>query len=198
MGIDVIITPHMSGWDDLYESTRNEISAEARVHHNTIMGKGNVICEGVIIREGVQLGDNNFIGPYCIVGDYPEKHGYFDKLGKVLIGSGNRITKQCTIDSSTDSVTIIKDNVIMLKNSHIGHDAKIESNCVISCNAVVGGHTELGEGCNVGLGAVIHQRLKVPPNNMIGMNTTVTKKTVMRPGRKLVGSPARDIGPNER
>lgn len=187
-----------SAYEELYEAVGNEIDNTARVHHNVIMGKGNVIMEGVIIREGVQIGDNNVIGPYCIIGDVAEKFGYFDKPGKVVIGNGNRFTKQVTVDSSTNSVTIVKDNVTMLKNSHLGHDAKIESNCVISCNAVVGGHTELGEGCNVGLGAVIHQRLKVPDHCMIGMNTTVTKKTVMQPSRKLVGSPARDIGPNER
>lgn len=197
MGRDTIL-PVRSGYEDIYESTINKIDSSAKVHHNVIMGKGNVICEGVIIREGVQLGDGNFIGPYCVIGDYPEKHGYFDKLGKVLIGSNNRFTKFVTVDSSTDGVTIIKDNCILLRNSHLGHEAKLENNVIISCNAIVAGHTEVGEFTNLGLGAVTHQRLKIPDHCMIGMNTTVTKKTVLRPGRKYIGSPARDIGPNER
>lgn len=183
---------------EVYEVTTNSIHSSAQIHHNIIMGKGNIICEGAIIREGVQLGDDNFIGPYSIIGDYPEKHGYFDKPGHVVIGSGNRFSKQVTIDAGTDGVTIVKDNCILLKNSHVGHDAKIESNCIISCNAVVGGHTELGEGTNIGLGAVFHQRLTVPGGSIFGMNCTVTKKTVLRPNRKYIGSPARDIGPNER
>jgi len=183
---------------EIYESVSNYVHSDARIDPNVIMGNGNVIMEGVIIRAGVQLGDNNYFGPYCIIGDYAEKHGYFDKLGKVVIGSGNRFTKQVTIDSSTDGVTIIKDNCIFLKNSHQGHDARVDNNCIVSCNAVIGGHTRIGEFTNIGLGAVIHQRLHVPDHCMIGMNTTITKRTVMRPGRKLVGSPARDIGANER
>ena len=184
--------------DEIYESVKNQTHSSAFVHHNVIMGEGNIICEGVIIREGVQLGDGNYIGPYCIIGDYPEKQGYFDKAGKVLIGNNNRFTKQCTVDASTDGLTIIKNNVIMLKGSHLGHDARLNDRVVLSCNVLIGGHTEVGEGCNFGLGSVAHQRLKIPEYTMVGMNSTITKKTVMQPGRKLVGSPARDIGSNIR
>lgn len=187
-----------SGYEEIYESFVNTISAEARVHHNVRMGRGNVIMEGVIIRDGVEIGNDNYFGPYSIIGDLPEKHGYFNKIGKVSIGNNNRFTKQVTIDSSTDSTTVICNNVIILKNGHIGHDAKIGSNVIISCNVCIGGHTTVGDDCNFGLGSVVHQRLNIPPKVMIGMNTTITKKTIMFPGRKLVGSPARDIGPNER
>lgn len=176
----------------------NEIDGNSFVHHNVIIGTGNIICEGVIIRDGVQIGDNNYFGPYCIIGDFAEKHGYFDKLGKVLIGSNNRFTKQVTVDSSTEEVTIIKDNCIFLKNAHVGHDAYIHGDVILSCNSVVGGHTIVNKNCNLGLGAVIHQRLTIPENVMIGMNSTITKKTALQPGRKYAGSPARDIGSNER
>lgn len=183
---------------DIYDSTTNEISQDACVHHNVIMGVGNVIMEGAIIREGVQMGDNNYIGPHCILGDYPEKHGYFDKLGKVVIGSNNRLTKQVTVDSGTDGVTIIKNNVTMLKNAHQGHDAYIDDGAIISCNVCVGGHSKVGKNSNLGLGSVVHQRLTIPDNVIIGMNSTVTKKSVLESGRKYVGSPVRDIGENKR
>lgn len=178
------------------EDVDNYISPDARVHPNVIMGKGNRIMEGAIIREGVQLGDNNYIGPYCIIGDIPEKVEYFDKPGRVVIGNNNRFTKQVTIDGSTDGLTVIKNNVIMLKNAHVGHDARVNDKVVLSCNVCIGGHTVVNQGCNFGLGAVAHQRLEIPEYSMVGMNTTITKKTVMEPGRKLVGSPARDIGSN--
>lgn len=174
------------------------VSPHAFVDPTVIMGEGNVVMEGAIIRAGVQLGDNNFIGPYCIIGDPAEKHGYFDKPGKVIIGSGNRFTKQVTIDSSTDGVTVIKDNCVFLKNAHVGHDAEIENGVILSCNVCIGGHTRVGENTNFGLGAVAHQRLWVPKGIMVGMNSTLTKKTVLEPNRKYVGSPARDMGENIR
>lgn len=183
---------------DIYESTKNEINGSAIVHHSVIMGVGNVIMEGVIIREGVQIGDSNYFGPYCIIGDFPEKHGYFGKYGKVLIGNSNVFTKQCTVDSGTDGVTIVKNNVMMLKNSHIGHDSYIEDGAILSCNTCVGGHSKIGKGSNLGLGSVVHQRLTVPDGIMIGMNSTVTKRSIMQAGRKYAGSPIRDIGENKR
>lgn len=184
--------------DEIYESVINEINSSAQVDPSVIMGFGNVIMEGVIIRAGVQLGDNNYIGPYCIIGDYAEKHGYFDKLGKVVIGSGNRLTKKVTIDSSTDGVTIVKNNVTMLSGAHCGHDSKIEDGVILSCNSIVGGHAVIGKNSNLGLNAVVHQRIKVPEGIILGMSSVITKKTVLQAYRKYAGVPARDIGSNDR
>lgn len=184
---------------EIYEETqRNKIHPSAFVDPTVIMGEGNVICEGVIIRAGVQLGDYNFIGPYCIIGDFPEKVGYFTIPGKVIIGSGNRLTKQVTIDAGTTDVTIIKNNCILLKNSHCGHDSYLHDNVTLSCNVCVGGFTQVGQGVNMGLGSVAHQRLVIPGNVMIGMNAVITKKTVLQPGRMYAGVPARDIGENKK
>lgn len=182
----------------IYENTENRIDPAAQIHFLARIGKGNIICAGAIICPGVEIGDNNYIGPGCIIGDYPEKIGYFDKYGRVIIGNGNRFTKQVTIDSGTESITIVKNNTIMLKNAHVGHDAVIWDGARLACNVCIGGHTQVGENTNLGLGAVVHQRLWVPANCMIGMNATITKKTEMEPGRKYAGSPAKDIGANDR
>jgi len=168
----------------------SHISPHARI------GKNNIFYEGSIVRENVLIGDNNHIGPYCIIGDAPEKIGYFDKCGLVIIGNNNRFTKQVTIDAGTDKETFIGDFTILLKNAHVGHDAVIKNGVVLSCNSIIGGHTVVGENTNFGLGAVAHQRLNIPSGCMIGMNSTITKKTILKPGRKYAGSPARDIGDN--
>jgi UDP-N-acetylglucosamine acyltransferase len=184
---------------DLYETlVRNKIHSSAFIDPSVIIGTGNIICEGVIIRSGVQIGDNNYIGPYCIIGDFAEKNAYFHIQGKVLIGSNNRFTKQVTVDAGTEGPTIVKNNCILLKNAHVGHDAYIHDDVTLSCNAMIGGFTEVKRGCNIGLGAAIHQRLTIPENVMVGMNAAVTKKTVLQPNRKYAGVPARDIGSNER
>jgi UDP-N-acetylglucosamine acyltransferase len=174
----------------------NKMHYDSRISPLATIGKNNIFMEGVIVREGVTIGDNNYFGPYCIIGDSAEKIGYFDKKGTVVIGNNNRFTKQVTIDAGTDYSTKIGDNIILLKNAHIGHDAQINDGVVLSCNVCIGGHTTVGSKTNFGLGAVAHQRLKIPEGCMIGMNSTITKKTALRAWRKYVGSPARDIGEN--
>jgi len=175
----------------------NQISDFSFVDPNVIIGDNNTICEGAIIRAGVQIGDNNYIGPYCIIGDDPEKVGWFGNPFGVCIGSGNRFTKQVTIDSGTERYTRIGDNVLMLKNAHCGHDSIIRDNVVLSCNSVIGGWTVVNSGCNFGLGAIAHQRLDIPEGCMFGMNAVVTKTSKLSPNRKYVGVPVKDIAPNK-
>lgn len=177
----------------------------------------NYIHPTAVIGPNVEMGDNNYIGPFCIIG-FPAEHKDFwpggviqtDMLhievggklgaetGKVIIGNNCKFTGLVTVDAGTTLPTVIRDGVWMLKHSHVGHDAMVKDNVVISCGAKIGGHCEIGEGTNIGLTAVIHQRVQVPPGCMIGMGTVVTKKTELKPYRKYAGVPAKDIGENKR
>ena len=158
---------------------------------------GNTIHPTAIIAYGVQIGKGNYIGPYCIIGEMPEKVGAFNIYGKVVIGDNNTFTKQVTIDSGSEGYTIVSNGCILLKNAHVGHDAIIHDNVTLSCNAMVGGHSVIGRYCNLGLGAAVHQRTELPEGCMVGMNSTITKRTPLLGYRKYAGTPARDIGPNQ-
>lgn len=177
----------------------------------------NYIHPTAIIGPNVVMGDNNYIGPYCIIG-YPAEHKEYWKMenvipegmrewvperlepvsGKVIIGNNNKFTGHVTIDAGTTGATVIADNVWMLKHSHVGHDAIIASDVVISCGAKIGGHCVIGGGNNIGLNAVLHQRTEVPPMCMIGMGAVITKKTELLPGMKYAGNPARCLGVNKK
>lgn len=174
----------------------NKIHPSAHIHPDAKLGDGNTIMEGAIIREGVTMGDGNYVGPYCILGDVPEKVGWFDKPAGVEIGNNNRFTKQVTIDSGTTTKTIIGNNNIYLKNSHQGHDATVMDNNVFSCNSMIGGWCEISNHVNLGLGAAIHQRKSIPQGVIIGMNSTVVKDSKLDAWRKYAGSPVKDVGSN--
>jgi UDP-N-acetylglucosamine acyltransferase len=172
----------------------------------------NYIHPTAVIGPNVEMGDNNVIGPLCIIG-FPAEHkgfwpnhnsDHFEEMnperlyGKVIIGNGCRLTGLVTVDAGTELPTVIRDNVWMLKHSHVGHDAMIKDNTVISCGAKIGGHCEIGENCNIGLNAVIHQRKVVPDGCMIGMGAVVAKGLAMWANQKFAGVPAKWIGPNEK
>ena len=152
----------------------------------------------VILGPDVEIGEGTYIGPYCIIG-YPAEHKEYwnEDCGKVIIGKNCVITGHVTIDAGTTRPTHIMDNCWLLKHSHVGHDALIGPNSTISCGAKVGGHAGTGHNVNIGLNACIHQWIFVPEGCMVGMNSTITKKTPLQPFRKYAGSPARDIGPNQ-
>lgn len=158
----------------------------------------NYIHPTAVIGPNVEMGDNNYIGPLCIIG-FPAEHKEFwpeKKYGKVIIGNNCKFTGLVTIDAGTTLPTVIHDGVWMLKHSHVGHDAMIHKNVMISCGAKIGGHCEIGDGSNIGLNVVIHQRVIIPDGCMIGMGSVVVKKSELHPGQKYAGNPVRWLGQN--
>jgi UDP-N-acetylglucosamine acyltransferase len=159
----------------------------------------NYIHPTAIIYDNVELGDNIYIGPYCIIGAPGEHRGFWDYKvsGRVIISSNCVLTGHVTIDSGTENNTILDHSVWMLKHSHVGHDAWIGKYTTISCGAKIGGHAIIGSKCNIGLNAVIHQRQIIAAGCMIGMGAVVTKKLITKPYQKYAGNPAKWLGPNE-
>ncbi|MBC7370689.1 MAG: hypothetical protein H7326_03935 [Bdellovibrionaceae bacterium] len=154
----------------------------------------NLIHPTAIIDPKAKLGKNNFVGPFCyvgpdvIIGDdnrfeayvsigtAAEHRDFFRETpGPVRIGNGCVIREFVTINGGTVGVTLLGDSVVMLRGSHVGHDATIRNKANLSCNVLVGGHSIIGEGANLGLSAAIHQFRTVGAFAMVGMNSTVTR-----------------------
>lgn len=156
----------------------------------------NFIHPTAIIGDNVVLGDNNYIGAYCIIGDQAEHKKFWGKeLGKVIIGNGNMITGLVTIDAGTEEPTIIQNGCFIMKHAHIGHDCIILDNVTISCGAKIGGHSIIKEYSNIGLNAVLHQFTTIERGCMIGASAFI--KGATEEFSKYAGVPARKIGTNE-
>ena len=156
----------------------------------------NYIHPTAIIGDNVILGDNNYIGPYCVIGERAEHKKYWVKpLGRVFIGDNNIITGMVTIDAGTIELTYIQDNCFIMKGVHIGHDCTILNNVTISCGAKIGGHSIIKEDCNIGLNAVLHQYTTIEEGCMIGASAFI--KGATEENSKYVGVPAKRIGENK-
>ena len=155
----------------------------------------NFIHPTAIIGENVILGDNNYIGAFCIIGDPAEHKKYWgQEKGKVIIGNNNIVTGLVTIDAGTEVPTIIEDGCFIMKHAHIGHDCRIMNNVTISCGAKIGGHSIIGEGSNIGLNAVLHQFSIIKRGCMIGASAFF--KGESEPEMKYAGVPAKYLSPN--
>jgi len=157
----------------------------------------NFIHPSAIIGENVILGDNNYIGAFCIIGDPAEHKKYWgQEKGKVIIGNNNIVTGLVTIDAGTEVPTIIEDSCFIMKHAHIGHDCRIMNNVTISCGAKIGGHSVIGEGSNIGLNAVLHQFSVIKRGCMIGASAFFKGESEVE--MKYAGVPARKLGQNIR
>jgi len=169
----------------------------------------NYIDKTSIIGDDVILGDNNYIGPFCYItgktiignnnrfeshvsiGTPPEHRDYISLSGITIIGNNNIFREFTTVNSSSLTETKLCDNILMLRNSHVGHDSYIESNVTLSCNCLIGGHSHIMEGVNFALGSICHQNSIIGAYSMIGMGGVVTKKTKIEPGNIYVGNPVK-------
>lgn len=150
-----------------------------------------------VIYDNVTIGDNVYIGPYCIIGapaEFKENFGIDDK--GVEIGNNVIITGNVTIDSGRYGKTFIGDNVFLMKNVHVGHDCTISDNSILSAHSCLAGHVFIGKNTNIGINSSIHQYSLVGGGSMIGMGSIITKKSVSPPFSKIVGSPGKKIGEN--
>lgn len=157
---------------------------------------GNYIHPTAIIGDNVILGDNNYIGPYCVIGEKAEHKAFWDKpTGKVWIGNNNVITGLVTIDAGTVDETFIANNCFIMKHAHIGHDCRILSGVTISCGAKIGGHSIIEQKSNIGLNAVLHQFSQIKEGCMIGASAFF--KGESEPFTKYAGVPAKRLGENK-
>ena len=55
-----------------------------------------------LIADNVLIGENIYIGPYCVIGFPPEWKGYETQSKGVVIGDGVRLTGLVTVDAGVE------------------------------------------------------------------------------------------------
>lgn len=150
----------------------------------------NVIHHTAIIHDNVEIGKNNIIGAYCVIGSNGEIRGATKFEGKVKIGDGNVISELVTIQRpEKPQTTEIGNNNIIMAHTHIGHDAKIGSNCELSTGTIVGGYAVIEDNVKIKLGVTIRNRKTIGDGALVGMGSVVVKD--VPEGKTVYGNPAR-------
>tara|TARA_B100000579_G_scaffold383618_1_gene353560 strand:- start:5144 stop:5734 length:591 start_codon:yes stop_codon:yes gene_type:complete len=161
--------------------------------------KKNIIHPTAVINwEKVQLGQGNSIGPYACIGMDPMTYSQ-QSDGLIKIGDNNIIREFATIHLPTkdSKVTFIGDDNFLMCYSHISHDCKVENKITVAAGVVLNGHVNVMSGAYIGTGVAVHQYQTIGSYAIVGMNSTVTKKSEIFPGGKYIGSPAKRIGINQ-
>jgi UDP-N-acetylglucosamine acyltransferase len=175
----------------------NFIHPTAIVEEGVVLGKNNYIGPFCYIKSNVDIGSNNRFEAYCSIGTAPEHREYFTEYKySVVIGDSNVFREYVTVNAGSEKDTIVRNNVTMLRGSHIGHDSEVWDKVTLSCNTLVGGHSIVMEGVNMGLGSICHQFAVLGPYAMIGMGGVITKSSTILPGKIYAGVPVKLIKDN--
>jgi len=161
--------------------------------HTNKFYQSNVIHPTAIIYDNVEMGENNYIGAYSVIGSNGEIRGKNQNefKGKVVIGSGNVISELVTIQKPFDETeTKIGDNNIIMAHSHIGHDVSIGNNCEICTGTIVGGYAVIEDGVKVKLGVTIRNRKRIGKGTLVGLGSAVVKD--IEENKIVYGNPAKE------
>jgi acetyltransferase-like isoleucine patch superfamily enzyme len=123
------------------------------------IGRNVQISRGAIIYDNVEIGDNTYIGPYCVIGE-PTINYYNNKqheFKKTKIGSNSIIR----------SFTTIYEDVLIGNNFQTGHHAIIREKSIIGNNTSFGSFSELLGKSTIGNFVRIHSKVMLSENNLI-------------------------------
>jgi UDP-N-acetylglucosamine acyltransferase len=164
--------------------------------------KENSIDSKAFISNLVELGKNNSIFKYSIIGESAQMHGddYFliDQTIKkqILIGDENIFREFTTLHVPSDKVTKVGSRNIFMSYSHIPHDAEIGDNNKFANSVQLGGFVKIMNNCYFGLGSVVKQRTVIGSHVVVGMGTSVSIN--LPPFSLITGNPGTIVDVNSR
>ena len=177
----------------------NNIHPTAIVHKSANIGKNVSIGPYTIIHNNVKIGDNTKIRSHCVLYSYSEIGNNNTIYDHAIIGSdpqdlkfdtnidtyvkvldNNIIREYVSIHRATkeDKPTKIFNNIMIMANSHVGHDSIVGNNVIISNASLLGGNVIIEDYAVLGGNTLVHQNVRVGKLSMIPGGARVTKDVI--------------------
>lgn len=111
-----------------------------------------------------EIGSDNVIHPFAVVGHEPQHMGYDGEPTRLVIGDRNIIREHAEIHRGTvqgTGVTIVGNDNLVMGHAHIGHDCQIGNHVTLVNGALLGGHVEVHDRAFVSGNVVVHQFARI-------------------------------------
>lgn len=111
-----------------------------------------------------QIGSDNVIHPFAVIGHEPQHTGYKNEPTRLVIGNHNVIREHAEIHRGTvqgTGETRIGDHNLIMGHAHVAHDCRIGNNVTLVNGALLGGHVEVQDRAFVSGNVVVHQFARV-------------------------------------
>jgi len=155
------------------------------------IGKGTWVGPHAVIKGPTRIGADNKIFQFASIGDAPQDLKYKGEPTRLEIGDRNVFREFTTMNRGTvggGGVTVIGSDNLFMAFTHVAHDCRVGSKCVMANYATLAGHVELGDWVIMGGYSGTHQFTKVGAHAFIGNNAAVTRD--VPPYVMAVGTPA--------
>ena len=137
-----------------------EIGPNVIVESDVVIGDRCRLMAGAVIHRYTEMGPENVVGPYCVLGGLPQDLGFDPNTPTYLrIGSGNIFREYVTLSRATaeGGATTLGDGGYFMTHTHVGHDCSIGNRVIMANSAAIAGHCEIHDGANLSANCMVHQ-----------------------------------------
>jgi UDP-N-acetylglucosamine acyltransferase len=147
-----------------------EVGPFCVIESGAVVGEGCRLASHVVIRSGTRLGKNNRVSEGAILGGLPQHMHMPEHPGRVEIGDHNAIRENVTIHRSLyeDGVTQIGSGCLLMVNSHVAHDCRVDDGVIVTNNVMLAGHVEVGSRAYLAGAVAVHQFCRIGRLAMVG------------------------------
>ncbi len=142
------------------------------------VGAGTRLMAHVYAEGPTWIGEDNLFFPYTTVGVASQDLKYRGERAETRIGNRNKIRESVTIHRGTEgggALTTIGDDNLLMAYTHVAHDVRMGSHCVLANGVTLAGHVLIGDWAVIGAFTGIHQFCRVGRHAMIGGYSVVTQ-----------------------
>lgn len=118
------------------------IGPHVKLDHEVLVGAGAVVSGHT------RIGEKTRIYPFATVGSDPQDLKYQGEATELHVGAHNSIREYVNISTGTSGGggrTEIGDHNLIMVYSHIAHDCRMGSHCILANGVHLAGHIEVGD-----------------------------------------------------
>lgn len=182
---------------------RARLGANVRVGPWSIIGPDVTLADGVEIGPHVvvigktRIGPRTRVFPFAALGGEPQDKSSAGAATELVIGADNVIREHVTMHAGTPrggGATTVGDDNLIMNGSHIGHDCRVGSHCILAAFTGLAGHVVVEDHVVLGGYTGVHQFARIGESVMAAANAKVSKDCV--PFSLIAGDRARLVGVN--
>ncbi len=154
------------------------IGAYALVGDEVELGDGCVLHEHAVVRGPSQLGRENKVFSFAVVGGDPQDLTFKGERVSLEVGDANEFREFSTINRGTmkgGGFTRVGSDNLFMSYSHVGHDSVVGSHTIFVNGATLAGHVVVEDHATVGNFSPVHQFCRVGRYAYIGAHTVITQ-----------------------
>ncbi len=128
------------------------------------IGPGTRLVAFVHVSGHTEIGCENVIHPFAVIGHEPQHTGYRGEPTKLIIGDRNVIREHAEIHRGTvqgTGATVIGDDNLIMGHAHVAHDCRLGNRVTLVNGALLGGHVEVDDSAFVSGNVVVHQFARI-------------------------------------